>query len=86
MITICPFSKYKNILGIINKGVHQYRFLDTAIIDYILAIVLSCITTYFSNIPLVLTTIVWLIIGIILHMLFGVETNTLKYLGLLCKS
>ena len=85
-MNICPFSKYKNILGIIGNGIHKYRFLNTAIIDYILTIIISCITTYFSNIPLVLTTIMWLVIGIILHILFGVETNTLKYLGILCKS
>jgi hypothetical protein len=84
-MNICPFSKYKNILGIIGKGVHKYRFLNTAIIDYILTIIIACITTYFSNIPLVLTTIMWLVIGIILHILFGVETNTLKYLRILCK-
>tara|TARA_B100001248_G_C27396502_1_gene465925 strand:- start:4418 stop:4675 length:258 start_codon:yes stop_codon:yes gene_type:complete len=85
-MNICPFSKYKNILGIIEKGVHKYRFLNTAIIDYILTIITACITTYFSNIPLVLTTIMWLILGIILHILFGVQTNTLKYLGIICKS
>lgn len=85
-MNICPFSKYKNILGIIEKGVHKYRFLNTAIIDYILTIITACITTYFSKIPLVLTTIMWLILGIILHILFGVQTNTLKYLGIICKS
>ena len=83
---ICPFSKYKNILGIIGKGIHKYRFLNTAIIDYIFTIIIACITTYFSNIPLVLATIMWLVLGIVLHMLFGVKTNTLKYLGILCKS
>lgn len=85
-MNICPFSKYKNILGIIEKGVHKYRFLNTAIIDYILTIITACVTTYFSKIPLVLTTIMWLILGIILHILFGVQTNTLKYLGIICKS
>ena len=85
-MNICPFSKYKNILGIIEKGVHKYRFLNTAIIDYILTIITACITTYFSKIPLVLTTIMWLVLGIILHILFGVQTNTLKYLGIICQS
>lgn len=85
-MNICPFSKYKNSLGIIGKGIHKYRFINTAIIDYILTILVACITTYFSNIPLVLTTIMWLVIGIILHILFGVQTNTLTYLGIICKS
>ncbi len=84
MLNICPFNEYKNILGVATKGVHKYRFLDTAIVDYILTIIISCITTYFSKIPLVLTTFIWLSLGIVLHTLFGIETNTIKYLGLLC--
>ena len=84
-MTICPFSKFKNVLGVPKKGIHKYRFLNTAIVDYVLTIVLACITTYLTKIPLVLTTIMWFVIGIILHMLFGVETGTIKYLGLKCK-
>lgn len=83
-MSLCPLSNYKTILGKINEGVHKYRFLDTAVVDYVLTIILSCVTTWFSNIPLVLTTIAWFIIGILLHIIFGVETNTLKYLGINC--
>ena len=39
MVNRCPFSKYKHILGIPKKGVHRYRLLGTAIIDYILTII-----------------------------------------------
>jgi hypothetical protein len=81
---ICPFNTFKNIFGIPKTGLHSIRFLDTAIIDYILTILISCITTYFSSIPLVLTTIIWFVIGIILHILFGVETNILKYFNISC--
>lgn len=84
-MNLCPFEKYKYILGIPNKGVHKYRFLDTAIIDYIFTILLSIFTTFITNIPLVLTTIFWLIIGIISHLIFGLETNSIKYLGIKCK-
>ena len=83
-MNLCPLSKYKHILGIPGEGAHQYRFLDTAVVDYILTIIVSGITTYFSKIPLVLTTIVWFVVGIILHIVFGVETNTLKYLNISC--
>ena len=85
-MSVCPFSKYKDILGVIGTGVHKYRFLNTAIVDYTLTIIGACITTYFSNIPLVLTTIAWFVMGIILHILFGVETSTLTYLGIRCSS
>ena len=67
-----------------NTGVHATRFLDTALVDYKLTIVLAIVTTYFTKIPLVLTTIGWLIIGLICHILFGVETNTVKLFGIKC--
>ncbi len=83
-MNICLFKKYKDILGVPNQGLHKYRFLNTAIVDYIMTIGLASATTYFTKIPLVLTTIVWLIVSIILHILFGVKTNTTKYLGIKC--
>ena len=43
----------KNALGVIGMGVHKYKFLNTAIVDYIFTIIAACVTTYFSNIPLV---------------------------------
>ena len=81
----CPFSKYKNLLGIPLTGIHKYRIFNTAIVDYIMALIFAAIVTFFTQIPLVLTTIFVLILGIILHMMFGVDTSTLKFLGLTCK-
>jgi len=81
----CPFEKYKHILGVPKKGAHSYRFLNTAVVDYLLTILGAILTTYWFQIPLVLTTIFWFIAGIILHILFGVPTNTTKYLGIHCK-
>jgi len=82
---MCIFSEYKDLFGKSGKGVHGYRFLkDTAILDYFIAIFFAMFVTYMTKIPLVLTTIGVLIFGIIMHYLFGVETNTLKYLGITC--
>jgi len=83
-MTICPLRRYKDIFGKVNKGAHKYRLLNTPMIDYILTIIAACLTTYFTKIPLVLTTIGWLILAIIVHILFGVETPTVKYLGVKC--
>lgn len=80
----CPFSKYKNFFGKPNTGVHSYRFLNTAIVDYLLSIVLAIFITYLTSIPLVLTTISILLLGIILHALFGVNTNSVKFFKLNC--
>ena len=81
----CPLtidlSKYKNIFGEPGKGLHQYRFKGTAVIDYLLTIVGAFILTYFTDIPLVITTIGLLILGILFHSLFGIRSQALKYLG-----
>ena len=82
---MCIFKKYKNILGVPKQGIHKIRFLDTALNDYIGTIIIAIIITYFSKIPLVLSTIISFIFGEILHYLFGVETNSLKYLNIICK-
>lgn len=82
---MCILKKYKNVLGVPKEGVHKLRFLDTALNDYIGAILLAIMLTFFTKIPLVLTTIMSFILGEILHYLFGVETNTLKYLNISCK-
>ena len=81
----CPFSRFKDILGIPMEGIHSYRFLNTAIVDYSMSIILAFVIAYYTDIPLVLTTIGVFILGILLHMLFGVDTSTIKYLGLTCK-
>lgn len=81
----CPFVKYKNILGEPGKGVHRFRFLNSAVVDYILTLLVAGLTTFLSGVPIVITTVGWFILGFVLHILFGVETYTLKYLGIKCK-
>lgn len=76
-----PLKKYKDIFGKPGEGIHKYRFLGTAISDYLLTILAAVIITYFTKIPLVLTTIFAFVLGIVLHVIFGVETNTTRYLG-----
>ena len=82
---MCIFKKYKNILGVPKQGIHKIRFLDTALNDYIGTILIAILITFFSKIPLVLSTIISFISGEVLHYLFGVETNSLKYLKFICK-
>ena len=73
-------SKYKNIFGAPGTGVHKYKFKGTAIVDYFLTIAGAFIITYFTDIPLVITTIGLFLIGIVLHYLFGIETLVLKFI------
>ncbi len=83
-MNICPFKKYSNLFGKPGEGVHKYNIANGAVVDYILTIIIAGITSYFSKLPLVLSTIMWLIIGIIMHIIFGVKTATVKYLGIKC--
>ena len=80
----CPLNKYKDILGEPKKGIHKYRFLNAAIADVILTVILACLITYFTEVPLVLSVIGAFSAGLFLHIIFGVDTNTVRYLGLSC--
>ena len=75
-------SQYQNIFGEQGKGLHRFRLLDVAAIDYLLSILLSIAVSAITKFPLVLTTILIFILGIILHTIFGVKTSAVKYLGL----
>ena len=81
----CPLtidlSKYKNIFGEPCKGLHQYKFKGTALVDYGFTIIGAFIVTYYTDIPLVITTIILLLLGILFHSLFGIRSQALKYLG-----
>ena len=80
----CSLKKFSDIFGKPRTGIHSYRFLDTSIVDYIGTILFAIIFTKITKVPLVLSTIIMFILGIILHLIFGVQTNTLTYLGISC--
>ena len=80
IMNIHPFQKYKNIFGEPGKGAHRFRFMDVAIVDYTLTIVLAFFLSFLTGIPAELTTIFSFLLGIICHILFGVSTNTTRYL------
>ena len=83
-MTSCPFQAYRDLFGQPGTGVHAYKFKGTSLVDYLVAIVGAFLITYFTDIPLVLTTIGLLIVGIIFHVLFGVPSQAVNYLGLQC--
>lgn len=80
----CPFYNNRNFFGEPNTGVHSYRFGGTAIVDYVSTLLLAGFMSYMYTIPLDIITIFLFILGIILHVLFGVNTATIKYLGISC--
>ena len=81
----CPFKIYKDLFGKKNEGIHKFKFTEgTSIIDYLITILFCCLISHLTKIPLVLVTIIILLLGIFIHLLFGLETNSLKYLGIKC--
>jgi hypothetical protein len=81
MTPFCPLARYKALLGTPNEGVHKHKFLGTSVVDYLLTLVAASLTTYFTRFPLVLSTIVWFVLGIVSHVLFGVRTEATQFLG-----
>ena len=72
--------KYKNILGIPNKGLHSYRFMNVAIVDVIMTIIAAILISYLFNTSFFYILIMLFILGIILHRLFCVRTTIDKLL------
>jgi hypothetical protein len=83
-MTYCPLSNYSDIFGLPNQGPHSIRLFDIAIIDYIFTIMAALLTTHFAKIPVLITTIGYCAFAIVMHMLFGVNTNEMQWLGLTC--
>lgn len=74
------FKEYKNIFGKPGTGVHKLKFKGTSLFDYFATIALAFVVTYMSNIPLVWSTVILFIIGIVLHYLVGIKTMAIKVL------
>jgi hypothetical protein len=68
--------QFRDAFGAPGTGAHSIRFLDTAIFDYVLTIIGAMVLTKVTGIPLVLTTIGLLVLGIVLHMLVCLRTGT----------
>ena len=81
---ICPFKQFNDIFGLPRQGVHQYKVLNVIVIDNLMTIALAIFITYQFDIPFPLSIIGVYIVSILFHMLFGVQTKTLSYLGIKC--
>ena len=53
-------SKYKDILGRPNEGVHSFRIFNIAIVDVLLTILAAYILSIFTKFNLIYTTILHL--------------------------
>jgi Flp pilus assembly protein TadB len=73
--------KYKDILGIPNKGIHFHVF-NIAIIDVLMTIIGAYLISYFFHYNFWLVLIILFLLGIILHRVFCVKTTIDKIIFL----
>lgn len=73
--------KHRHIFGEERKGFHSYRVFDIAIGDFLLTVLLAFGISYVFNVNYYTTLIIIMIIGIIVHRLFCVNTkiNTILF-------
>jgi hypothetical protein len=75
----CP---YKYALGIPGQGFHSTRIYGYALYDILATIVLAFVTSYLTKQPFLPTLVFWLILGEILHYVFGTQTAFLTSIGI----
>jgi fatty-acid desaturase len=76
----CPFKKFSDIFGKPNTGAHSYRLFNIAIIDLFFTIVGAFMISYFFNVSFILIFILLMLIAILLHRLFCVNTTINKFI------
>ena len=72
--------KYKDIFGKSKEGPHSYRFLNIAIVDTVLTIIIGYFISKFFKLNLFHVLIGLFILGTIIHKIFCVETTLTKLL------
>lgn len=83
IINKCPIeflSKYSNILGKPNEGMHKKRLGVFAFNDIVGTIIISLFISYIYKLNLIKVLLILFIVGELLHWLFCVETTVIKYL------
>lgn len=70
--------KYKNIFGAEKTGPHKYRLFGIAIVDLIFTIIGAGIIAYFTHYNFFIVLAIVIILGIIFHRLFCVNTTINK--------
>jgi hypothetical protein len=62
------------------KGIHAPSIYGTAAVDYALTIGLAVAVTALTKIPLVLTTIACMVLSLIAHVVFGIDTRAILWI------
>lgn len=70
--------KYKNIFGEENTGAHSFRIFNIAVIDVVLTVIAAYFISKSSNTNFLTVFLILIILGIILHRIFCVNTTINK--------
>jgi hypothetical protein len=77
--SIMSLCQYRNIFGKPNSGAHSYRIFNIAIIDLGLTILVAYIISKYYILDFVYVFIILMLLSLILHKLFCVETTLTKF-------
>jgi len=72
--------EYKDLFGSLKTGIHSYRFMDVAYMDFLVTMIIAYIISYFTKKNFIYCFIFLFILGIFLHRLFCVRTTIDKFL------
>ena len=70
--------KYRHIFGVEGQGVHSVRILNIAVIDLLATLLVGALISHYFKFNLYLTWGVLLLLGILVHRLFCVNTTINK--------
>ncbi len=81
---MCIFSKWKDVFGKPGEGVHKTRIFGFAAVDLVLTIILAIILAKIIKINIFCSIGTLMVLSILFHLLFGVNTELIKRLNLDC--
>ena len=70
-----PLCRYRGIFGNPGEGIHRYRFMGIAIMDFLFTVIFSFLTAWIMKWNIFYTTIGFLLLGILFHRIFCVRTT-----------
>ena len=75
-------EKYKDIFGKPGKGIHRFRVCNLAVVDILLTFLLAKVIQVglFPYISYSIVLLCTFVLGIFMHLLFGVQTPIQKFL------
>jgi hypothetical protein len=75
-----PSLTMDSIFGKPNQGIHSYRFMNVAIVDVLMTVVVSFVISKYFGYSFMVVLILAFLMGIILHHIFHVKTTIEKLL------